>query len=67
MTEFALNIVMFISTQLFVFMINYDFESRMSSIFQQTLQNQSENVYWFVKIQISSIKWKTFENSLNKD
>jgi hypothetical protein len=30
MTEFASNVVMFVSTKLFVFIINYDFESRIS-------------------------------------
>jgi hypothetical protein len=30
MTEFASNVVMSVSTKLFVFMTNYDFESRMS-------------------------------------
>ncbi len=30
MTEFVFNAAIFVSTELFVFMINYEFESRMS-------------------------------------
>jgi hypothetical protein len=30
MTEFAFNVVIFASTELFVFMTNYEFEPRMS-------------------------------------
>jgi hypothetical protein len=41
MTEFASNVVMFVSTRLFVFMTNHDFESRMNFDFSA---NVSESV-----------------------
>jgi hypothetical protein len=53
MTEFASNVVMFVSTRLFVFMINYDFESRMSfdfsadvseSVRERILTRKSSNI-----------------------
>jgi hypothetical protein len=66
-TEFALNVVM-LSQQNYSFLwlimiLNLEWVL----MFQQTLQNQSENVYWLVRIRISSIKWKTSENSSNKN
>jgi hypothetical protein len=53
MTEFASNVVMSASTKLFVFMINYDFESRMSfdfsadiseSVRKRILTRKSSNI-----------------------
>jgi hypothetical protein len=44
MTEYAFNAIVFVSTDISAFMINYDFESRMSFDFIESFESTRERI-----------------------
>jgi hypothetical protein len=68
MIEYAFNAIIFVFTDIFAFMINYDFESRMSFDFIESFESKSvrERILRIKEVNMTKKMKKVFEFTKKK-